>query len=192
MNFDKIQVRQCKMITDPAQKSSPAGVLAPGSLLAASPSVYIVVARPAPSIATHLGLLYLLLKVHGRHLKWHDLLWRESAIHGRGAHLHGDAVLSRGHESIVSRGHGHPRECHWRGGKHAWHAVHGVHCPWHSQARGEGRHGGTPRAHHRIWHPLHHLQTRITHSTPSCCMLTYNACSFSFLSVLNMPLQTTW
>lgn len=149
--------------------SLPAGILTPGSLLPAGAPVEVI-PRPRPRIVAHLRvmlmlllmlllllLLHLLLKAHGRYRVGHDRVRRERAIHGWGPHLHGDALLPRGHEAIWGWCHGHPWKSHGCSGVHARHAVHGVH----GQARGEGRHGGTPRAHHGIWHPLHHLQAAL-------------------------------
>ena len=147
--------------------SLPTCILTPRSLLTAAASVKTVVAGPRPGTVAHLRLvlmllllllLHLLLKAHGRHCKRHHRMWRESPVHGWRPHLHGDAVLSRGHEAVGGGCHGHPWECH---GCSRVHAVHGMHCSWHSQAWGEGWHGGTPRTHHCVWHPLHHLQSAV-------------------------------
>lgn len=138
--------------------------MTPGSLLPAAAPVEVI-PGPRPRIVAHLRvvlmllllLLHLLLKAHGWYRIGHHRVRRERAIHGWGPHLHGDALLSRGHEAIWGWCHGHPWKSHGCSGVHARHAVHGVHCSWHGQAWGEGRHGGTPRTHH-VWHPLHYLQ----------------------------------
>lgn len=97
--------------------NSPAGVLAQGCLLIAAVPAAEVVVGPTPGmvthLVTHLRLLHLLLKAHGRQLKRHWLMWWKASIHGRRGHLHWHALLPLGNEAIGGCSHRHSWEGHW-------------------------------------------------------------------------------